>query len=232
MTVEKEVAPQDIRFSSVRRMKKGGVSFEVNSDSAATWLRDPDTQQDFTRHFSATAIVQGYQFRVLAKFVPVSFNAEATYAVQQLEEANDLPTGCITDLGWVKKAERRSISQSVAHLKISFASINHANKVIEKGLCIEGKGVNVRQMIVEPQQCAKCQLYGHDKNKGAPHFARDCVWTHDVCGMCGGMHQTSACKAQMPEQAACANCEMSGRGDFRGHPVHSRTCPIFTEMKN
>lgn len=32
MTVEKEVAPQDIRFSNIRRMKKGGVSFDVNSD--------------------------------------------------------------------------------------------------------------------------------------------------------------------------------------------------------
>lgn len=232
MTVEKEVAPQDIRFSSVRRMKKGGVSFDVNSDGAATWLRNPDTQRDFTRHFSATAVVQGYQFRVLAEFVPISFNAEATYAIQTLEEANYLSAGSITELGWVKKAARRSVSQSVAHLKISFANIDQANEAIEKGLCIEGKGVNVRQMIVEPQRCAKCQLYGHAKNKGAPHFARDCMWTHDVCGLCGGMHRTSVCTAQMPEQAECANCKMSGRGDFRGHSVHSRTCPIFTEMKN
>lgn len=176
--------------------------------------------------------MQGYQFRVLAEFVPVSFNAEATYAAQVIEEANDMAAGSITEVGWVKKVERRSMSQTVAHLKISFATINQANEAIERGLCIEGKGVNVRQMIVEPQRCAKCQLYGHANNTGAPHFARDCLWTHDVCGLCDGMHRTSACTSQMPEKAQCANCKASGRGDFRGHSVHSRTCPTFIEMKN
>ncbi|KZP21380.1 hypothetical protein FIBSPDRAFT_730516, partial [Athelia psychrophila] len=213
-------------------MKKGGILFDLNSDEAANWLRDEATQKDFTQHFSATAVVQGYQFRVLAEFVPVSFNPEAAHTIQQLEGANDIPAGSISEIGWVKKVERCTTTQVVAHLKITFAKIEQANKAIERGLSIQGKGVNVRQMISEPQRCAKCQLYGHANNKGAPHFARDCTWTHDVCGLCGDMHRTSACMAQMPDRAQCANCKVNGRGDFRGHTVHSRSCPTFVEMKN
>lgn len=232
MTVEKVTAPTDIRFTSVRRMKKGGIIFDLNSDAAADWLRDEATQKNFTEHFSATAVVTGYQFRVLVEFVPVSFEADSPYASTQLEEANNLPAGSITDIGWVKKAERRSANQQVAHLKLSFSRIEHANLAIEKGLSIQGKGVSVRQMVVEPQRCAKCQLYGHNNNKGAPHYARDCAWTHDVCGLCGGMHRTSTCEAPMPASARCANCMVGEKHEFRGHTVHSRSCPTFGDLKS
>lgn len=83
----------------------------------------------------------------------------------------------------------------------------------------------VRQMVVEPQRCAKCQLYGHDNNQGAPHFARDCRWTHDICGLCGNMHRASDCTAQMPEESYCVNCQT------KGHTVHNRSCPTFVEMQ-
>lgn len=231
MTVGKDTAPEEVRFTSVRRMKKGGILFDLNTDEAADWLRDEDTQRDFTKHFSATAVVQGYQFRVLAEFVPVSFDADSQYAAANIEEANYLPAGSIAEVGWVKRTDRCSATQQVAHLKISFVTIGQANDAIEKGLSIQGKGVNVRQMIVEPQRCAKCQLYGHDNNKGAPHFARNCAWTHDTCGLCSGMHRTSECKVAMPGGAQCANCKIGGR-EYRGHTVHSRSCPTFLEMKS
>lgn len=230
MTVGKDSAPTDLRFTSVRRMKKGGILFDTNTNEAADWLREEATQRDFTKHFSATAVVQGYQFRVLAEFVPITFDAGSTLAAATIEEANYLPAGSVVEVGWVKRADRRSATQQVAHLKIVFAKIEQANDAIEKGLSIQGKGVNVRQMIVEPQRCAKCQLYGHDNNRGAPHSAKNCAWTHDVCGLCDGMHQTSDCSASMPDQARCANCKVSGR-ECRGHSVHSRTCPTFLEMK-
>lgn len=230
MTVGKDTAPTELRFTSVRRMKRGGILFDLNSDEAADWLRADEAQKDFTRHFSATAVVQGYQFRVLAEFVPISFDAESPHAAAGIEEANYLPAGSIAEVGWVKRADRRSATQQVAHLKISFTRIDQANDAIEKGLAIQGKGVNVRQMIVEPQRCAKCQLYGHDNNKGAPHFAKNCAWTHDVCGLCSEMHRTSDCKANMPGNAQCANCKLGGR-EYRGHTVHSRNCPTFIEIK-
>lgn len=230
MTVEKDSAPKDLRFTSVRRMKKGGILFDINTDEAADWLRAGETQKDFTKHFSASAIVQGYQFRVLAEFVPISFNAESLNAATTIEEANGLSAGSIAEVGWVKRADRRTATQQVAHLKIAFAKIGQANDAIERGLSIQGKGVNIRQMIVEPQRCAKCQLYGHDNNRGAPHFAKNCAWIHDVCGLCGEKHRTSDCRASMPSQAQCANCKVSGR-DPRGHSVHSRTCPTFLDIK-
>lgn len=230
MTIGKDTAPRDLKFTSVRRMKKGGILFDINTDEAADWLRVGETQKDFTKHFSATAIVQGYQFRVLAEFVPISFEAESNQAAICIEEANGLPAGTIVEVGWVKRADRRSATQQVAHLKIAFAKIGQANNAIERGLSIQGKRVNIRQMIVEPQRCAKCQLYGHDNNRGAPHFAKNCAWIHDVCGLCGEKHRTSDCKASMPDQAQCANCKVGGR-DPRGHSVHSRNCPTFLEIK-
>lgn len=151
MKVGKDLAPPTIRFAGVRRMRKGGIVFEVNSDAAADWLQNEEHQTDFTNHFSAKTRVHGYQFRVLAEFVPISFDAGASNATRNIEEANDLPAGSIAEIGWVKKIEKRTATQQVAHLKISFTTIEQANKAIGKGLTIQGKGVNVRQMIVEPQ---------------------------------------------------------------------------------
>lgn len=230
MTVNKDLAPKEVRFTSVCKMKKGGILFDVNTDAIADWLRIKDTQKDFTKHFSAMAVVQGYQFRVLAKFVPVSFDVESPHAISGIEEANYLMAGSIVEVGWIKRADRCSATQQVAHLKISFAKIDQANEAIEKGLSIQGKGVNVRQMIVEPQRCAKHQLYGHDNNRGAPHFTRNCTWTHNVCGLCGNMHRTSECSTTMLGSVQCANCKVVGR-EHCGHTVHSRTCPTFLEMK-
>lgn len=228
--VRKESMPHNLRFVSVRRMKKGGVIFDVNSDEAAVWLRKDDVQADFTKRFSAKATVQGYQFRALAEFVPISLDVDSTYSIFRLEKDNNLPPGSITEIAWIKKVERRLQSQQVAHLRISFDQLEGANNAIEKRLSIQGKWVKIRQMTLEPQQCAKCQLYGHDNNKGAPHFARDCTWIHDVCRLCGGHHRTSNCTANMPDGAECANCKVTGK-EYRNHTVHAWTCPTFLETK-
>lgn len=102
--------------------------------------------------------------------------------------------------------------------------LESANNVIAHGLYIYGTKVAVRQLIIEPQHCSKCQRYGHT-DTGVPHFARECKWTHDVCGQCGKMHRTSECQARMPEESKCANCNTGG------HTVFDRTCPTFIEKR-
>lgn len=105
MTVGKDLVPTDLCVTSVCRMKKGGILFNFNLDAAVDWLRNNKTQKDFTRHFSATTIVQSYQFRVLAEFVPVSFDTDSPHTVASIEEANYLSAGSITEVRWVKRAD-------------------------------------------------------------------------------------------------------------------------------
>lgn len=220
----KSLAPEDFAILGVKKMRKGGATFDVNSDAAADWLRRGHVQADFVRCFGASSTIDSFQFKVLAEFVPVGLEIGAPGVARQIEDLNKMERGCIKDLAWIKRVERRTETQKVAHLKVSFSHPESANDAIANGLYLYGTKVTVRRLIIEPQRCSKCQRYGH-MGSGIPHFVRDCKWNHDVCGRCGQMHRTSECQARMPEESKCANCNIGG------HTVFDRTCPTFIEKR-
>src|SRR6202040_3275223 len=91
------------------------------------------------------------------------------------------------------------------------------------GLHIAGKKVQVCKMRQEPQQCAKCQHYGHGNNEGAPHFAKDCKWLHDTCGGCGQQHRRNECMTDLTANSFCVNCRV------KGHTIWDRNCTVFLD---
>lgn len=117
MMVGKMLAPQDIWFLGVRRMKKGGIIFNLNSDAAADWLRCEDIRRDFASQFGSTSTIQGYQFRVLVEYVPVSLDVNAPGAAARIESNNDLPPGSIKEITWVKHIEKRIADPTSRSLK-------------------------------------------------------------------------------------------------------------------
>src|ERR1700722_1143117 len=107
---------------------------------------------------------------------------------------------------WAKPPEKQHALQHLAHLKLYFNSVEAANYAIHNGLYIAGKKVSVWKMLQEPQQCAKCQHYGHSNNEGPPHFAMDCKWVHDTCRGCGQQHRRNECTANLAFNSYCVNC--------------------------
>lgn len=111
MTVGKTLAPVDFAFLGVKKLRKGGATFNVNSDKAADWLRRGHIQANLVRFFGTTSTIKGYQFKVLAEFVLIGLEVNAPGIMRQLEETNRLAHGTIKELAWIKRIEKRTGTQ-------------------------------------------------------------------------------------------------------------------------
>jgi hypothetical protein len=178
-------------------------------------------KNDFIKCFGSMSVVRNRDYKVLAQFVPISVDIEDAGNLKRIESDSGLSQGVIQRMSWVKPPEKRHASQRVAHLFMHFESAEAANHAIRNSLYIGGKGCPVRKAIREPQRCAKCQRYGHHNNAGAPHFAKDCQWVHDVCEGCGGNHRLIECPTDLSNGSFCVNCNMPG------HTVWDRNCEYF-----
>jgi hypothetical protein len=96
-----------------------------------------------------------------------------------------------------------------------------ANNTIKEGTFIEGKHVAMRKMLSEPQQCLRCQRFGH--------HVPDCKADKDTCAQCGEHHCTSQCNTTDQALFNCVNCT----GDtVKGHSAADRNCPKFAMEKH
>jgi hypothetical protein len=215
--------PADTRFVGVRKLAAGGIFLDLNSAHAARWLKQPDARKQFMVHFSALSVFKDHEFRALAEFVPISFRCDDPSALQQIVRDGNIPEGSISRAAWAKAVTNRHATQRVAHLKLFFVTAEAANIAIRNGLYIAGKKITVRKLLQEAQRCAKCQRYGHGKNEGEAHFAKDCRWVHDTCGGCGQHHRKEECTANLAVDSFCVNCQV------KGHPAWDRTCPFFID---
>lgn len=208
--------PHKIAFVAAKRIRNGGVLFELTSTAAAQWLQIPDNLKAFSRGLGSTAEIKKRTFSVIAEFVPVAFQADKQSSWSEVETRNNLDMDEIAQGRWIKPVGKRYQGQRFAHLIINCSSPETANTAIRKGLIIAGKRVNVRKLISEPRRCLKCQRFDN------PHLARDCRQTHERCGTCGNTeHKTAECKIDDPRDHHCVNCER------KGHASWSRECPEF-----
>jgi hypothetical protein len=216
-------APPDFRFVGAKKLAKGSLILDMNSESAANWLKSSGVRQSFMQHFSAVSVLKEHEFRVLAEFVPVTFDPDALAALERIEKDSGAPPGGLVRAEWAKLPERRHPMQRIAHLKLFFNTAETANYAIRNGLYIAGKKVGIRKMNQEARRCAKCQRYGHGNNEGSSHFAKDCKWVHDTCGGCGQHHRKEECMTDLSINSYCVNC------DVKGHTVWDRNCPTFID---
>ena len=112
---------------------------------------------------------------------------------------------------WAKPIQRRSPGQKTAHLILSVADANIANRAIANGLTICSRRVYVDKIRKEPTRCLKCQ--------GWNHFAAECTSETDKCSNCTEEHRTVNCPN--PHRRACVLCKSDGHGSW------SRECPTF-----
>jgi hypothetical protein len=167
------------------------------------------------------SIVWSRKYKILTQFVPISVETDNTETIAQIEVDSGLNRGVIQWMMWAKPPAKCHTNQRVTHLIVYFDSAEVANHAIHNGLYIGSKSCAVKKVLREAQWCTKCQRYGHDNNAGAPHFAKDCKWLHDVCGGCGGNHRLIECPANLSTGSFCVNCNTPD------HPVWDRNCEAF-----
>ncbi|KAL6301722.1 hypothetical protein BKA93DRAFT_692324, partial [Sparassis latifolia] len=211
---------------SCKRLKNGGVLYDLDSPTSALWLRTLDVMKAFLEHFRGhNCQLKTHFYAILAEFVPTACRADDDHYLHGIEHFNNYDPGNIESACWIKALERRHPNQRVAHLIVRFNAPVLVNNAIRKGIIIAGKRVNARKLISEPRRCLKCQKVG------VPHISSECKSIHDTCGSCTSIgHKTVDCEVD-PDDYQCANCQASGCTDWRGHAAWDHTCPVFQEHR-
>ncbi|EIN04137.1 hypothetical protein PUNSTDRAFT_138865 [Punctularia strigosozonata HHB-11173 SS5] len=73
---EEEGRPQEVRFTSVKRLRNGGMEFELNMTQAASWIKSGAIKQKIISNFGNEAEIKEQGFAVLIENAPLYFRPE------------------------------------------------------------------------------------------------------------------------------------------------------------
>ena len=207
-----------IQFVGARKLRNGGVIYEMGSPDAAQWLKNGANMFRFLQVFSATSVIKQRAYPTVVEYIPLSFKPDDRNQLESVEKENSLEAEGILSARWIKPAYRRKKGQRTAHAIVGFSQPEGANSAIRNGIIIAGKRVWARKLLHEPRRCLKCQLLG------VSHVAAECQQDHDTCGSCGQNHRTADCTVDNPTHYSCVNCKDTG------HAAWDRHCPTFTKL--
>ena len=209
-----------IHFVGARKLRNGGVIYELDTAEGANRLKENANMTRFLQAFSATSIIKHRTYPVIAEYVPISFDPNDRAQLDGVGRSSGMNQSGILNGRWIKPIYRCSQEQRMAHAVLRFTQPEGANEAIRNGVIIAGKRVWVRKLLQEPRRCLKCQKIG------TTHITAECKQDHNTCGNCGGNHRTAECEIRDPAQYKCANCnEME-------HVAWDRHCPTFTRANS
>lgn len=203
----------DYRAQSAQKLNKGGLLLEMKNESGAKWLQKRETTALLEKMLNLTISAKKRTYNLIAYFIPLNFNPNNPTDLQDVCDANDIPIDDLLKARWAKAPERRSPSQSTAHLILTLTDPNTANNIIAAGLIICNKRVSVAKCKKEPVRCLKCQ--------GWNHLTAECNSNHDTCGTCGKEHKTNDCDNKQSKR--CMSCKTDD------HTSWNRNCPTFVK---
>ncbi|KAG6867743.1 hypothetical protein C0993_011739, partial [Termitomyces sp. T159_Od127] len=83
----------DIEFVTARKLKNGGILYQLNSTEAAEWLFRQDIQKAFLDKFEADAKVKDRVYNIFLEFVPVGLGNIPAEGLGLVESRNGLRPG-------------------------------------------------------------------------------------------------------------------------------------------
>ena len=206
--------PEGARFLTVKRLRHGGLLYELNTKEAASWLQQPENMRPFTANYGMEAFIRAKHYPCLVRNAPAYLQPTNPNELREMETENEWNRNEILAAHWIKPIDKRRPGQQRAHLIVKFSTPQRANEAIMKGMAIHNTRLPVEKLRKEARRCLRCQKLE------AGHLARDCEWIIDICGTCGGDHTTQDCTSTCQR---CVNCSSDG------HASWSRTCPAFIE---
>ncbi len=182
--------------------------------------------EDWVKLIDPGALVPQRTYAIVAHNVPAAvWNNPVMLreAMTEVEKANSDVTPldfAIANMAWLNSPVARE-KTGWGPLMISLKTKAAANAAIDLNLAIRGVTCSVSIYVPCPQQCFRCQDWGH--------HATECAG-EECCGRCAGPHATtqhlclhnnpcndvSTCDKEPPR---CANCKGS-------HPSWVRSCPV------
>ena len=168
--------PEGVKFIGANKERGlGGVSYELNTEEAATWLKVKATMSDFLSNMGFTTDFREQMYEVVMDWIPVMLEVDQPIYWRVIEKASGVRDGVIKEAAWIKPIHLHAAGQRTAIAIFKLATHEDANQVIERGMFVEGKKVWGRKQVQEPRRCLKCQCFGE-------HKAGKCHSIHNVCG--------------------------------------------------
>jgi hypothetical protein len=193
------------------RQRLGGVLIEMADDHAARWMKEESNARSFCEAIGPDTTFKKRVYNLIAYNVPITMEPENDNHIKEIHETNQLEPKTIKTARWVKPIARRSLTQRMAHLILSYTDVHAANRALANGLTICHRRVAIEKIRKEPIRCLKCQQWNH--------YAKECIADHDTCGNCAEHHRTNQCPDHTKQR--CASCNSTD------HASWSRECPTF-----
>ncbi|KAH9913720.1 uncharacterized protein B0H18DRAFT_839673, partial [Fomitopsis serialis] len=107
--------PKGMAFLTVRRLREGGLLYEVNTKEGATWLQHQDNKKRFTDRFGLESAIRARHYACLLRGVPTYFRPGDDDALRDLEHANGWDRHDLTAAHWIKPEDKRRDGQKSAY---------------------------------------------------------------------------------------------------------------------
>ncbi|KAF9234669.1 hypothetical protein BU15DRAFT_52371, partial [Melanogaster broomeanus] len=198
-------------IKAILRLRNGGLLAEVNSEEAASWIKSKYIREKLITTLGIQANIKDRLYSIVVPYLPITSRTDSPSFLRTIEEENNLATGAINTIRWIKPIERRNPNQKVAHAILTTSDPMVANTLLKDGLYVNREKLYPRKNKREPTCCVCCQLWGH--------IARNCKAEHDTCGTCGEHHHTSSCNKT--DKLYCTGCKT------KNHASYSRNCQEF-----
>ncbi|KAG2105796.1 uncharacterized protein F5147DRAFT_775116 [Suillus discolor] len=98
----------DIQIKATTRLRNGGLIVELTTAEAANWLCIPESILKFMGALDSLVFIKEHRFTIIIPFLPITSDIEDAEWQCAAEEENNLPTGSIEAVGWIKPRIWRS----------------------------------------------------------------------------------------------------------------------------
>ncbi|KIN97232.1 hypothetical protein M404DRAFT_160919 [Pisolithus tinctorius Marx 270] len=204
------------QLKSIACLRKNCILLELNSQESATWIRDTPNRNAFLEKLGGTAMIKDRQYSIVIPFLPITTDLDSPDTLHRMENKNNIQTGLILCIKWIKDPTKHSPTQKVAHALTFITLPDTANHLLRDGFYWGLDRLCPYKDKREPIQCLKCQRTGH--------LAKDCKQMEDMCGLCTLPHHVQGCTSLT--RVFCVNCQNDT------HPSNNRQCPDFIRHCN
>ncbi|SJL03070.1 uncharacterized protein ARMOST_06415 [Armillaria ostoyae] len=172
------MVPDGISVVGARKLANGGVIYTLNSDKAATWLREPVALENIAQAVGEETSVSLQLNNVIVPFAPTTIDIENEDTWRNIETSSELTTGTIRSVRFLKPVEHHQQGQREAHLVVGFDSREQANKAIRGGIIIEGKELQAKKELPDASRATDVLRSRHPESKYKYFVTEDpTTWT-------------------------------------------------------
>ncbi|KIN96855.1 hypothetical protein M404DRAFT_161893, partial [Pisolithus tinctorius Marx 270] len=106
-TVDRVDGP-GLQLKSIARLRNNCILLELNSQESAAWIKDMPCRTTFLEKIGGTATIKDRQYSIVIPFLHVNTDLENHDTLCEMENENNIPTGSISRIKWIKDPAKRS----------------------------------------------------------------------------------------------------------------------------